>query len=156
MAKCKTCAQSVSDSATGLVQIKTLNKMMSSNYMVFFLSLFFGAAAVMLIFHFSKKVIAIIKDHRDLKEEMTIVKKDDQDYTYDNENEDLTVDRTKYMKKGKRDFIKKINNIYDEYNLLKTDFIKNEFKEKNDDIIDKNILYKNDDNYKYKKKSEYY
>ena len=76
--------------------------------------------------------------------------------SYDNEGEDLSEDRTKYMKKGKRDFIKKINNIYDEYNLLKSDFIKNEFKEKNDDIIDKNILYKDDDNYKYKKKSEYY
>jgi hypothetical protein len=65
------------------------------------------------------------------------------------------IDPKKFMPRGKRDFVKQLENENEDYNKQKTDFLVNEMKYKeNDDVIDETVMYKDYDNYNYNYEKE--
>lgn len=80
----------------------------------------------------------------------------DDDYTYyDDVKEDpVKVDPKANLEEGKRNFFEGIEKAYDEYNTLKTEYIKNVHKIENDDVVDKSMMFSKYDTYDYSKEGD--
>lgn len=70
----------------------------------------------------------------------------DDSYQYDSSN---FMDPVEHMPTGTQTYIKNMDQVYSEYNQLKSEYISKTYNKQNDDLIDYNVLFASKDKYKY-------
>jgi hypothetical protein len=78
-------------------------------------------------------------------------KEDDDHIYYENPKDDPQYEEPKeFMPVNQREYLTKVDKEYEEYNKLKTEYIASTHNgRQNDDIIDRNVLFREYDNYSY-------
>lgn len=141
---------------TGMDLIEVMNRahisrLLSDNYTMLIVFVFITAALGWVLTYFVKELKKTIYDYRryTLKSE---VPKSDQDEVYTDNNDELQVsDPSKYQEANKIKFFNDVDQVYKDYNVEKTTYIKSGFNKENDDYIDGRMSYKKYDDYVYKK-----
>ena len=88
----------------------------------------------------------IIKEHkRNIQRSGLQHKSDTEVYLEDNPVEDPLT----HQEPGKQQFYKKVDDVFKEYNIEKTQYIATTYGHENDDKVDNRIAYKKYDDYKY-------
>lgn len=132
-----------------------INRLLSDNYTMIIIFIIISAALTFVLVYFVKDVRRTIYEHNKntLKSE---VPKSDQDEVYvdDGGAETAATDPAKYQEANKVKFFKDVDQVYKDYNLGKTDYIKSGFNKENDDYIDARMAYKKYDEYVYEKKDD--
>lgn len=154
------------DPGVSSVQVlKQLDLMIKNNVMVIVILLIVIVVLGFGLYYFGKSLISTLTKYNEMKqsnktsnsESLKDKAADNEEYPEqpdpDNpEEEDLkiVVDPSKFMPKAKRDFITKLELENKGYNNAKTEFVTRKLNyDKNDDIVDSKILYKDYDDYKY-------
>jgi len=147
---CYNCGQNAQD-PTGEAQLHRLRSMISDNYLIIAISFILIIVFIILIIYIVKQLINIIRTWRNsnIPEKtvnIQVAMKISDDYDYDDEQSQL-VDTTIYMDSNKQDFLNRIKSLYGNYNDLKSKYIKTTYGETNDDVINKDILFRVHDKY---------
>lgn len=142
---------------TGAIMLKKLRSMIADNYTLLFifavLMIILGLALVYFAQSLVKTLSGYYKSKGDVKmtsgnDPRTSID-DNYDY-YDPISEDPEkIDVEGSMPKSVSDFSKQIDQTYNEYNTLKSEYIKTTYARKNDDIVDIRLRYSNGDDYDY-------
>lgn len=151
---CQTCIGNVND-LTGVAQLKRIERMISDNYTVIFVSFILILLLGLILWYFSSQLRdtlkgyykAVSKKNADLVSKTPPAKEDLEDY----DDEQTYIDTTTYFEPGKADFVTKMTNAYKEYNESKADYIRTTYGEDDGDPVDTNTLYSKYDKYSYKK-----
>jgi hypothetical protein len=143
---------------SGIIVLKKLDYMISDHYTLL------GILAISLIIlglalsYFMKSMQQTLKQYyRALKKQEPSsgdnprsAKDDDYKY-YDIIKDDPDKVQPENMEAAKLDFTKELGDAYNEYNKLKTEYLKKTHNVDNDDVVDTRAYYKTHDTYTYKK-----
>lgn len=145
--KCITCSNNPMD-LSGTVQMNKINKIISDDITVILISIFIIIILGIIIWYFAGQLIAAIKRWRGAyaRNNTDIKKVSDDKEVYDEDMADTTVQ----VNPMKEDFLRTMENAYEDYNKLKTEYIASNYSKANDDLIDKSVFYKKYDDYDYK------
>lgn len=134
-----------------------IDSMISDNYTLLIVLLVIIGVVGLALWYFTKSLTTTIKTYlknKPPKEQSSgdnprLAEDDDNQY-YDKPTDDPQyVDPNEYMPKDQKEYVKNIESTFDEFNKLKTDYIKKTYNRDNDDYIDKSVLYEDNDNYVY-------
>lgn len=139
--------------------LKKLDYMISDNYTLLFIFIIIMAILTMCFLYFFKSLktnlSTYFKDKAKVKEpsgDNPRIGTDDS-YTYYEiaKDDPEPVEPKDMMPVGKKEFIKNVDDVYKQYNDLKSEYIKKTYTsgKTNDDVIDIKTLYKEYDDYKY-------
>lgn len=154
------------DPGVSSVQVlKQLDLMIKNNVMVIVILLIVIAVLGFGLYYFGRSFVSTLTKYYELKqtnktsnsESLKDKAADNEEYPEqpdpDNPEEDdlkIVVDPSKFMPKAKRDFITKVTLENKGYNDAKTEFVTRKLNyDRNDDIVDSKILYKDYDDYNY-------
>jgi hypothetical protein len=159
---------SLNDSAgSSVVVMQKISSMISSNYTILMIMFVILGLLVFGLSYFGRSLLNTLTTYyqnRNAQQTTTSTGDSLKDKAADNEEypeddtqdaeEDIDgkikVDPTKFMPKGKRDFLQNLELENKEYNEEKTKFLtRNMNYDTNDDVVDSQILYKDYDNYSY-------
>jgi hypothetical protein len=151
---CQTCIGNVND-LTGMAQLKKIERMISDNYTIIFISFILIILLGLMLWYFSSQLTETLKEYYKAvgKRNAGVVsktppaKEDLEDY----DDEQTYVDTTTFFEPGKADFVTKMTNAYKEYNEGKTEYIRTTYGEEDGDNVDTTALYSKYDKYNYKK-----
>jgi uncharacterized protein YozE (UPF0346 family) len=160
-ASCQTCIGNSGNDLTGVSQLKKIERMISDNYTMIFISFLLIIILLLVIWHFYSDLRDTLKNYYKIMQNKTSQKgkailagssasfpEDEEDY----DDEPSYLDSTAYFESGKADFAKKMDSTYKEYNKEKTDYIRSTHRIDNDDVVDtSSVLYKKYDDYSYSK-----
>lgn len=154
---CLTCTGGVND-LTGVPQLKKIERMISDNYTLIFISFILLLILFLITWYFGsqlKETIDIyrkasVKFNDTLAINASKIGGTDDSEVYDDDG--AFVDTTKYFGAGKTDFVDKMKLAYKDYNKQKAEYIKTTYSTIDDDIIDTSTMYKKYDDYEYIKK----
>ena len=150
----------ISGCASGSMLLKKIDSMISDNYTLLFVLGVMLIVVGLALTYFITSFVANIKGYLKSKEEVVKASsggdnpreyQDDDHIYYENPKDDPQYEEPKeYMPVSQREYLNKVDKEYDEYNKLKTQYIASTYNgRKNDDIIDRNVLFKEYDNYGY-------
>lgn len=147
---CYNCGMNAQD-PTGEAQLHRLRSMIADNYLIILVSFVLIIIFLILIVYIIRQLINIIRTWRnsnipEKSVNIQVSMKISDDYDYNDEQSQI-IDTTIYMDENKQDFLNKIKGLYGNYNKLKSKYIKTTYGEENDDIINKDILFRNHDKY---------
>lgn len=140
--------------------LKKLDSMISDNYtliVIFFIVMIILGMAAIYFFRSLKANLGVYwKDKRKSKApagENPRIAEDDKYIYYDNVKDDPEpVQPRENMPVNTTEFVTNMEKTYEEYNKLKSEYIKNTTSSRdNDDLVDESVLYKKYDDYKYDK-----
>ena len=158
-----------------VVNRKILTSIIKDNYAVIVIFIILSVLLVLILYYFIKHLVTTLKNYKKYNRRLELapaptnnqydIKADDEIYKKEEEedikeNIDMPVkyqvkeDPMDYNPKGKKDFLKDVTSTYDDYNVLKSQYIKTTYNRYNDDVIDENILFSKHDDYDYIKKPE--
>lgn len=151
---CQTCIGNVKD-LTGVAQLKKIERMISDNYTIIFISFILIILLGLILWYFSSQLIQTLKGYYKAvgKKNANVVsrtppaKEDLEDY----DDDQAYVDTTTYFEPGKADFVTKMTSAYKEYNEGKSEYIRTTYGVEDGDNIDTTALYSKYDKYDYKK-----
>lgn len=151
---CYTCGGNVAD-MSGVAQLKRIERLIADNYTVIGLSVGISVLLFIIIWYFGKQMYEVIRNYRksyiSLKSSMPSTTDDSEIY----DDDDKVYDVAQYFDPGKNDFVKAVETAYKDYNKLKTDYIRTNHMDDNDDTIGKDTMfYKKYDDYQYKEKEK--
>ena len=139
--------------------LKKLDYMISDNYTLIFIFIIIMIILGMCFIYFFKSLKQNLSTYFKDKDKSKEPSGDnprigtDDNYTYYESTKDdpEPVEPKDMMPASTKDFIKNVDNVYKEYNDLKTEYIKKTYTsgKTNDDVIDIKTLYKEYDDYKY-------
>lgn len=141
-----------------VVLLKKLDTMISDHYTLLFVLVVVLGILGFALSYFIKSIKETLQAYYRGKEEDKPPAGDnprvafDDDYTYydDVKDDPVKVDPKTNMDEGKQKFFEGVEKAYDEYNTLKTDYIKNTYRGRdNDDTIDRSMLFAGYDAYRY-------
>ena len=152
--------------ATGCVGINSseilihkINNMIADNYTLLFvllvLIIIIGLALSYFITSLIKGLSSYFKAKQQYKFKEDIdnprLREFDDNTFYEDTKEDPEFkDPTEYLDKNKKQVLKNMSNEYGEYNKLKSEYITSNYNgRQNDDVVDKTVMFKDYDNYKY-------
>ena len=140
---------------SGVTQIKKIEKLIADNYTVICLCIGIVIILALVVWYFGKQMFEVIKNYRksyvSMKGNMPSTSEDSEIY----DDDEKVYDVSQYFEPGKTDFVKAVETAYKDYNTLKSDYIRSNHMDDNDDVIDKDtIFYKKYDDYEDKKKTE--
>lgn len=159
---CVSCSGPVQD-LTGIAQLKQIERMISDNYTIIFISIIIFFILILILWYFSSQLKETLLTYRQAYSRLNdtlnttgnlgsdAIKNDDSE-VYDDENE--FIDTTKFFDEGKLDFVSKMKLAYKDYNTKKADYIKNTYSTLDDDVIDTTAMYSKHDDYEYIKKND--
>lgn len=135
--------------------IYNLNKMIYDNYMLLLLYIVITVFCIFILGYFSWNIVDITRNfykNKKRKDSDKITNDDDENYNINDTFNDQ--DPSLFIGKNKRDHIDKVEAASLNYNKKKSQWIQKEYGENKDlDMINDDILYKEHDNYKYEKKN---
>jgi hypothetical protein len=145
---CSSCGTNVND-FSGEVQILKIKRMISENYLMILICIIMLIILGYLIYFAIKKIVNSVSVYNKALNKTNVTP------TEDSENYDTSqvFNPIAYFEPGKAEFVGDFEKRYNEYNQTKTDYIKSTYERQNDDIIDKSVLYKTNDNYDYSSES---
>ena len=160
MSSCNACDPSgCAGIPNSVMLLKKLDYMISDNYTLLFIFIVIMIILGMSFIYFFKSLKQSLSTY--LKDKVLSIETSgdnpristDDNYTYyENTKEDpVPVAPKESMPTGTKEFLKTVDNVYKDYNLLKSEYIKKTYThgKENDDVIDEKTLYKEYDDYKY-------
>lgn len=156
-----------------IVNKKIIASLITDNYTILIVFIALAIFIVAIAFYFINHMRTVLKDYNKYNRKLELappptnnqydVGADDERYEKEDAKEKGDIGLYKmqfkdepmdYVPKGKKDFLEDVKTKYDDYNVLKSQYIKTTYKKNNDDVIDNNILFSKYDDYEYTKKPE--
>jgi len=151
---CQTCAGAIND-LTGIAQLRKIERMISDNYTIIFISFLLIVILIFILWYFSTQLHETLKIYYKAagKRNEDIVGKASTSYNPDDaedyDDEPTYIDSTTHFDSGKAEFVKNMNDAYKEYNKEKADYIRTTYSIDNDDDINTSAMYSKHDDYEY-------
>lgn len=156
-----------------VINRKVIGNLIKDNYTILIIFIALSVLLGLVAYYFVDHMRGVIRDYRlyNKKIELAPLPTNNQ-YDIEADNERYDKDDAKergdvglyniqfrdepmdYLDKGKKDFLEDVKNQYSNYNILKSQYIKNTYRKSNDDIINEDIMFSKYDDYKYTKKPE--
>ena len=125
----------------------TIARMLSDNYTLIIVFFIAGSIISLVLFYFAKQLYQSLKEYRQNSKQSGYGGNDENEQYDDPENE--YNDPKQHEEPKKKMFYKGIDDVYKEYNVEKSSYIKSSYKKDNDDFIDSKIAYQRHDEYNY-------
>lgn len=129
-----------------------ISRMLSDNYTMLIIFAIVIALLIMVLSYFIKNTMRTLKDYKSNLQRSEAPKDKDSEVYVDDDNDNAVVDPKAYQESNKLNFMKQMDNAYQDYNLEKTSYIRATYNRTNDDVVDNRVVYKKYDDYVYEKK----
>lgn len=156
-----------------VINRKLISSLITDNYTILIIFIVLGVFLFLIALYFIGHLRSTLRDYRKYNRKLELAPApSNNQYDPDADNESYIKDDVKergdmglyktqfrddpmdYINKGKKDFLEDVQTKYDDYNVLKSQYIKNTYKKDNDDVINERIMFSKYDNYEYSKKAE--
>ncbi len=138
--------------------LMNIRKMIADNYSILFVYLLLLSIIVFVLYYFGKQLIVLI--HQYYANKATQIKttlpmsNNTEDAAADSNNYDSDAElppdnMNDYMEPGKKNFVKSLDKVYQDYNAKMDDFMHSIGKPDNDNKVDSGVFFKAHDDYKY-------
>ena len=113
-----------------------ISRMLSDNYTLLIIFMFVVIILVFILKYFYGQAMTTYKDYKKNTAQQA-----------ESTEEDVPTDPTKFQDPGKLKFYETVSDVYKEYNIEKTKYVKSTYQTENTDVIDDKIAYARHDNY---------
>lgn len=156
-----------------IINRKTINSLVTDNYTVLVIFIVISTFLFIIIYYFAKNMFNTIRRYQRYNRKLELSppqtdnqmdpESDSEQYTKQAvDKSDIGVNKLlprdeplDYLSASRKDFLKDVKATYDDYNVLKSQYIRSTYSKGNDDVIDENIMFRKHDDYKYTKNPEY-
>ena len=150
---------------------RIMGKIITDNYRVIFVYFVIIILLILIALYFFNNIRRTLRSYRKNSALMELAPAhdnnindpaaDNERYTKHDSSKDATLyglrsrdNPIDYIAKEKKDFLSDVDGKYDEYNTVKSEYIKTTYARKSDDVVDQDILFSRHDDYTYERKRD--
>jgi hypothetical protein len=152
------CSVPTSVNINELTVKNSIKRILSDSYTLLIVFGIVSFLLIMLIIYFGKQISGTLSEYKKqaIKNsgEANIGKNEESEIYLDEDEDQFQKDTFKYQNPNKVKFYKNVDTVYNDYNKEKSTYVKANYNKDNDDRIDRSIVYKQYDDYKYEKKEK--